>query len=75
MHTSVAFAIALLALREKSRVYRVMMAVYAGSIIFSTVYMEVHWLLEVLAGLLLGWAAVWVTDRVLERFVLSVPER
>ena len=55
MHTSVAFAILLLALREKSTLYRCMMVVYATSIIFSTVYMEVHWLIDVAGGLVLGW--------------------
>jgi membrane-associated phospholipid phosphatase len=62
MHTSVAFAILLLALREKSRPYRTMMVTYATGIIVSTMYMQVHWVVDVLAGLLLGWAAVRLAD-------------
>jgi membrane-associated phospholipid phosphatase len=67
MHTSVAFAVLLLALREKSPVFRWAMSVYAGSIIFSTVYMEIHWLIDVAGGLLLGWGAVKLVDWLLAR--------
>ena len=67
MHTSVAFAILLLALREKSALYRNMMVIYATSIIFSTVYMEVHWLIDVAGGLVLGWVSVKLVDRLLAR--------
>jgi membrane-associated phospholipid phosphatase len=63
MHTSVAFAILLLGLRERSRAFRVMMSAYASAIIVSTMYMEVHWVVDVLGGLALGWAAVALTDR------------
>jgi membrane-associated phospholipid phosphatase len=63
MHTSVAFAILLLALRERSAAYRVMMVAYATSIIVSTMYLEIHWVMDVLGGLLLGAVAVKVADR------------
>jgi membrane-associated phospholipid phosphatase len=67
MHTSVAFAVMLLGLREKSGLYRQMMVVYATSIIVSTVYMEVHWLVDVAGGLVLGWGAVKLVDALLVR--------
>lgn len=67
MHTSVAFAVLLLALREKSRPFRWAMTVYATAIIVSTVYMEIHWLVDVAGGLLLGFAAVKVVDFGLSR--------
>ncbi len=63
MHTSVAFAILLLGLRENSRAFRWMMSVYASSIIVSTMYMEVHWIVDVFAGLALGYASVKLADR------------
>jgi membrane-associated phospholipid phosphatase len=68
MHTSVAYAILLLGLRERSRAFRVMMTVYSTSIIISTMYMEVHWVIDVLGGLALGWAAVKAADRVTRRW-------
>jgi membrane-associated phospholipid phosphatase len=67
MHTSVAFAVLLLATREKSRPFRWGMIIYATAIIVSTVYMEIHWLVDVAAGLLLGLAAVRVVDWGLSR--------
>jgi len=67
MHTSVAFAIWLLSRREKSKVFRIAMPIYAGSIIFSTVYMEIHWLVDVAGGLLLGVASVALADWVVKR--------
>jgi membrane-associated phospholipid phosphatase len=67
MHTSVAFAILLLALREKSATFRVLMVAYATAIIVSTVYMEIHWIIDVFAGVLLGTASVYVTDWLIER--------
>lgn len=67
MHTSVAFAVALLALRERSLLFRVAMPAYAASIIFSTVYMEVHWLLDIAGGLALGAVAVKLVDSLIAR--------
>jgi membrane-associated phospholipid phosphatase len=68
MHTSVAYAILLLGLRERSRAFRVMMTVYASAIIVSTMYMEVHWVIDVLGGIALGHAAVKLADRVTPGF-------
>jgi membrane-associated phospholipid phosphatase len=62
MHTSVAFAVLLLALREKSAAFRWMMAAYTSAIVVSTVYLEIHWLVDVAGGLLLGWASVHLAD-------------
>jgi len=63
MHTSVAFAVMLLALRERSAAFRGLMFSYGAAIIISTMYMEVHWVVDVIAGLGLGYAAVKVVDR------------
>ena len=66
MHTSVAFAVWLMARGERSRVFSTAMCVYAFAIIFSTVYMEIHWLIDVAGGFVLGYVAVRVADRILE---------
>jgi membrane-associated phospholipid phosphatase len=68
MHTSVAFAVLLLALREKSVLFGRMMVLYASAIIFSTVYMEIHWLVDVAAGIGLGVVSVKLVDRLFARF-------
>lgn len=67
MHTSVAFAILLLSLREKNATFRYLMVAYASSIIVSTVYMEIHWLVDVAGGIALAGASVWLTDRLLRK--------
>ena len=68
MHTSVAYAILLLGLRERSRTFAVLMALYASSIVFSTMYMAVHWVIDVVGGVALGHAAVWLADVVTRRW-------
>ena len=67
MHTSVAFAVLLLSLREKSRTFRWAMVVYSTSIIASTVYMEIHWLVDVFGGLLLAVVSVKIADYVVAK--------
>jgi membrane-associated phospholipid phosphatase len=75
MHTSVAYAVMLLGLRERSRAFRAMMAVYASSIIISTMYMEVHWVIDVLGGVALGHVAVLLAARLTRgpRAAMAVP--
>jgi membrane-associated phospholipid phosphatase len=65
----------LLGLRERSRAFRVMMAVYSTSIIVSTMYMEVHWVIDVLGGIALGHVAVLLAERLTRgpRAALAVP--
>jgi membrane-associated phospholipid phosphatase len=67
MHTSVAFAVLVLAMREKSPLFRWGMCAYATAIIVSTVYMEIHWIVDVAAGLLLGLVSVKIVDWGLSR--------
>jgi membrane-associated phospholipid phosphatase len=62
MHTSVSFAILLLALRENGRLYKWTMVSYCALVIYSTLYLEIHWVLDVLGGLLLGYVAVKMVD-------------
>jgi membrane-associated phospholipid phosphatase len=65
MHTSISFAMLLLALREKDRFFKTMMVLYCSAIIFSTMYLQIHWVLDVLAGMLFAWGTVKVSDFVL----------
>jgi membrane-associated phospholipid phosphatase len=63
MHTSVSFAILLLALREKGKIFRRVMVTYCALIIFSTMYLEIHWIIDVLAGMVLGYTTVKLVDK------------
>lgn len=62
MHTSVSFAILLLALREKGTIFRRLMVTYCGLVIFSTLYLEIHWVIDVIAGMALGYLTVKLVD-------------
>lgn len=63
MHTSIAFAGLLLSLREKSRWYKTVLSVYCISIIVSTMYLKIHWVLDVAGGMLFAAGCVWLADR------------
>jgi membrane-associated phospholipid phosphatase len=62
MHTSISFAMLLLALREKDRIFKYMMVAYCASIIFSTMYLQIHWVLDVLAGMAFAYGTVKLAD-------------
>lgn len=67
MHTSIAFAMLLLALREKDKLFKIFMSFFCISIIFSTLYLQIHWVLDVLAGMLLAYATVKLVDFLLAK--------
>ena len=62
MHTSVAFAMLLLAWREKDRLFRWTWSLFCLAIIFSTLYLEIHWVIDVIAGILLAVVTVKLGD-------------
>ncbi|MCL5046315.1 MAG: phosphatase PAP2 family protein [Actinobacteria bacterium] len=70
MHTSVAFAAFLLSLREKGPIFKWVMGIYSLSVIFSTMYLEIHWILDVVGGIALGWVAVELCD-----YLMALPGR
>lgn len=65
MHTSVAFAMLLLAWREKDRLFRWSWTFFCLSIIYSTLYLEIHWITDVIAGIFLALVAVNLGDRII----------
>jgi membrane-associated phospholipid phosphatase len=62
MHTSISFAIMLLALREKDRIFKTIIVSFTATVIFSTLYLQIHWVLDIFAGLGLGYIAVKLAD-------------
>lgn len=75
MHTSISFAMLLLALREKDRIFKYTMVVYCASIIFSTLYLQIHWVIDVFAGMLFAYGVVKISDGLLaigsRKFILK----
>lgn len=62
MHTSIAFAAIVLVLREKSKWYRTIVIGYCSSIILSTMYLKIHWIIDVIAGMLFAYLIVKLAD-------------
>ncbi|TNJ63472.1 phosphatase PAP2 family protein [Paenibacillus hemerocallicola] len=62
MHTSIAFAAFLLAMREKSAWYRWWIGTYCISIIVSTMYLKIHWIIDVFAGMAFAYGCVKLAD-------------
>ena len=62
MHTSIAFAMLLLAWREKDQLFRWVWTLFCLSIIYSTLYLEIHWVTDVITGIFLALAAVKLGD-------------
>lgn len=61
LHTSVAFSCMLLALRENKR-FAAFWGLYSALIIFTTLYLRIHWVLDVAGGLVLGWILYWIAN-------------
>lgn len=72
MHTSIAFAMFLVLQQEKNRLFKAVWGFYCISVILSTMYLEIHWVIDVLAGMLFAYATVKLVEKLLsyaERFV------
>ncbi len=66
MHTSIAFAAILLSWREKSRWYKWVIGIYCWSIIFSTLYLKIHWVIDMIAGMLFAYGCVKLADLIVK---------
>jgi membrane-associated phospholipid phosphatase len=75
MHTSISFAMLLLALREKDRVFKYMMVTYCSAVIFSTMYLQIHWVLDVIAGMLFAYGTVKLADFILFLATKLIPAK
>ncbi|MCZ8512934.1 phosphatase PAP2 family protein [Paenibacillus filicis] len=75
MHTSISFAMLLLALREKDRIFKYMMVTYCAAIIYSTMYLQIHWVLDVIAGMVFAYLTVKLSDVLIHSAAKFVPSR
>jgi len=67
MHTSIAFAIFLLVLRERNKIFKWIWGFFCLSVIYSTMYLEIHWVTDVIAGLIFGFLVVKLVDLILSK--------
>lgn len=68
MHTSIAFAMFLLVIREKDKIFKCVWGFFCLSVIYSTLYLEIHWVIDVIAGLILAYCTVKIVDFILLKF-------
>ena len=67
MHTSIAFAMFLLVIRERNTIFKWVWGFFCLSVIYSTMYLEIHWVIDVIAGLVFGFLIVKLVDFVLAK--------
>ncbi|OFI07437.1 undecaprenyl pyrophosphate phosphatase [Clostridium acetireducens DSM 10703] len=72
MHTSIAFAMFLLVLREKNKIFKYTWSFFCISVILSTMYLQIHWVLDVIAGIILAYVTVKLVDLILDILKLNL---
>jgi len=68
MHTSIAFAMFLLVIRERNTIFKWVWGFFCLSVIYSTMYLEIHWVIDVIAGLIFGFLIVRLVDFVMSKW-------
>ena len=59
-HTSLSVTLAFIAFHSRNRRFFFGMLASAGIILFSTLYLGIHWLIDVGAGILVGYIGYWI---------------
>ncbi|MHC1684142.1 MAG: phosphatase PAP2 family protein [Clostridiaceae bacterium] len=70
MHTSIAFAMFLLVIRENNKVFKYIWGAYCLLVVYSTMYLKIHWVIDVIGGLIFAYLIVKLID-----FIISVVEK
>lgn len=66
MHVSISFAMLILVLREKSKPFKYVWAFLCLCVMYSTMYLKIHWTIDVVAGMLLAICTVKLVDLILD---------
>jgi len=67
MHTSMATAMTIVAWKEKDTWFRWSWIGYCSLVVFSTVYFPVHWVLDLVGGVILGTVSALVGGKLAEK--------
>ncbi len=70
LHNSISLTLLLLSSRSSSRVFKSLFYVSVPIIMFSTIYLGIHWLSDMAAGIALAVTAVWAASLITERYTL-----
>jgi membrane-associated phospholipid phosphatase len=66
MHTSIATVVILIAMREASNPIKYFFVTLNVAIIISTVYLGIHWVVDVIGGVLFGYLVFKLADKIME---------
>ena len=66
LHTSLSVSMAVIAARSGNRFWKTFTRISAAVIMFSTIYLGIHWLTDMIAGLTLGFASSRLALRLVE---------
>jgi membrane-associated phospholipid phosphatase len=75
MHTSIAFAMILSARKEKNKLFKIIFIGYNIAIIYSTLYLRIHWTLDVIAGMLFATISVLSMEKLVDFIYSKLPQR
>ena len=77
LHNSISLTVLLISTRSSSLLFRSIVKVSVPIIMFSTIYLGIHWLTDMAAGILLAviatWAARQITDKIILREKRKIP--
>lgn len=65
MHTSIAFAMFLLIIREKDKLFKCFWGTYCLLVIYSTMYLKIHWTIDVIGGIIFAFCIVKLVDYIM----------
>ncbi|WP_078427215.1 phosphatase PAP2 family protein [Alkalihalobacterium alkalinitrilicum] len=65
MHTSIATVTILLAWRESSRPIKYFFTILNSGIIISTVYLGIHWVIDIFGGIIFGYLTLKLADKIM----------
>ena len=75
MHTSISFAMFLLVLREKDKIFKWVWGFFCLSVIYSTMYLEIHWIIDVISGMLFAYITVKLVDFLFAKLEVPLKNR
>lgn len=75
MHTSISFAMFLLVLRERDKIFKWVWGFFCLSVIYSTMYLEIHWIIDVISGMLFAYITVKLVDFLFAKLEVPLKNR
>jgi len=70
LHNSISLTVLLISTRSGSLLFRSILYISVPIIMFSTIYLGIHWLTDMAAGILLAVIATWTARQITEKIIL-----